>query len=491
VHAWGFGVHAFSELTFAIPPQVAAFRSTVGIDNIADTGGCVRARVYFGSTDGKPAYQSPLLIGSSKTVDTGVVRMPTPPKTGGKLILQADPAVRGHPHKADPLNISDKFDWLQPRLLFDKTRLWERVRRYVGPRYSVWRDWTCEIDRPDAYSWGSCPDPVSGDSPLRFLPVVAARGRPLKMSRKMTIYRSNKWLVVDAGYLDGSRQDPKSVTLKIDGEEIAPEKIPIRQYWRRAAPLIFPIEKHHRKEVTVVLTQRADGKAMYWRQIAVTTKVPYAYRLVSALKELGKNDMQVSRGVGLELQRSSRLNDRIKEVVEFEQKGGVANYYNQLHSYYYGSRVSKGIGGVTIGPNWRGGDKGFMALQHLSWVWYAVVTKDSRVSENALRGLQKIKRGPDGRSGFRLHRTERMPSSRFGIPCGLMIRNRRRKEIAVFRIDGYGRPECPRKIKPGAEIKIRTTDGSRYEAHEPKLHYRKSKPIAGCDVKGGTVWEIK
>ncbi|MDP6635872.1 MAG: NPCBM/NEW2 domain-containing protein [Phycisphaerae bacterium] len=490
MYAWGFGVHAYSELTFAIPPEVSAFRSIVGIDSIANTGGCVQARVYIGSIDSKPLYQSPLLIGSGKTGDTGVVRISPLPKTGGRLILQADPAVRSCPDQADPLNICDKFDWLEPKLIFDKARLWDPVRKHIGPRERVWRDWTLEIDKPDAYSWGSFPDPVTGDAPMRLLPVVAVRGRAMKLSRKMTIRGGDKWLVVDAGYVDGSRQDPKSIILRIDDEEVAPEKIPLRQYWRRAAPLVFSVEKYKRKEANVVLTQRPDGKAMYWRRIAVTNREPDAYRLLMALKDMGVKDMQVSRGIGLEMQRHARRNERVDAAIKLERKGAVANYYDHLHSYYHGWPVARSLMGFTIGPNWTGGDKDFTELQKFPGLRYVVVTNDSGVSKKAVDELSRIKRGPDQR-GFRIHRPERMPSARFGIRCGLTIRNRRHKEVAVVKVDWSGRLIDFRRIKPGSEMKIVTEEGCRYEAHPPKLYYRKSSPIAKCAVKGQTVWEIK
>ena len=490
MYAWGFGVHAYSELSFVIPPEVTAFRSVLGLDSIANEGGCVQARVYLGSTDNKPAYQSPLLIGSGKTVDTGAIRIPTLSKTGGKLILQADPAVRNSPAQADPTNIRDKFDWLEPKLVFDKARLWDRVREYIGPREPVWRDWTLDIDKPDAYSFGTFPDLVTGDEPIRLLPVVAARGRALKLSRKMEIRGGDKWLVVDAGYIDGSRQDPKSITLRIDDDEVAPEKIPLRQYWRRAAPLIFSIEKYKRKEANVVLTQRPDGKAMYWRRITTAGREPDAYRLVMALKDMGKKDMQVSRGIGLEMQRYARGNERVDAAVEMERKGAVANHYDHLHHDYHKWPVARSLMSFTIGSNWTGGDKGLMEFKKYPWLRYLVVSNDSGVSREAIKDLCRITRAPD-RGSFRVIRTERTPSARFGIRCGLTIRNRRDKEVAVFKVDRSGRLIDFRRIKPGAEMKIATEEGCRYEAHLSKLHYRKSDPIAKCAVKGDTVWEIK
>jgi hypothetical protein len=490
MYAWGFGVHAFSELIFAIPPTASSFQSHLGLDSIANTGGCVRARVYLGSTENKPAYESPLMIGSARTIDTGVIRIPVSSKAGGKLILQADPAARNHPPQADPLNIRDKFDWLDPQLTFDRGRLFGRVARHIGSRANVWREWTPGLDKRGDYQWGSFRDLACGDGPERFLPAIAARGKPLTLSREMTIGGGDKWLVVDAGYTDGSRQDPKSVTLRIGDEEIASEKIPIRQYWRRAAPFVFSIEKYRRKKVKIVLTQRPDGKRMYWRDIRTTNREPDAYRLVMSLEAMGKKDMQVSRGLGLAMQRRGGKSDRLTAAIEIERKGGVANYYHQLHSYYYRWPVGRDLNGVTIGPGWTGGDKTFLELQHLPWLRYVIVSGDSGVSKKAVGSLHKIKMS-GGRRGFRLHRTERMPSARFGIRRRITMRNRRAEDVAVFKVDWSGRLMASHGIKPGGEVEIETAEGFRYEAHQTRMYYRKSKPIAKCVVKGDTVWEIK
>jgi len=155
LHGWGFGVHAYSELSFALPSAVVAFNSRLGLDHLVEAGGCVRAKVYFGSTKSKPVYESSLLIGSKKTINTGAIRIPTSPEGRINLILQVDPVSRDHPPQADPLNIRDKLDWLEPQLTFDPGRLRGEVRRYIGSHVGAWRGWTAKLDKRGVYTWGS------------------------------------------------------------------------------------------------------------------------------------------------------------------------------------------------------------------------------------------------------------------------------------------------------------------------------------------------
>ncbi|HEX4148754.1 MAG TPA: NPCBM/NEW2 domain-containing protein, partial [Pirellulales bacterium] len=69
---WGFGVHARHELEFELPDMARAFRTWLGLDQLAGSGGCARGLIYVftgrpSNTDLaqlQPAYRSDLLIGS-------------------------------------------------------------------------------------------------------------------------------------------------------------------------------------------------------------------------------------------------------------------------------------------------------------------------------------------------------------------------------------------------------------------------------------------
>ena len=484
LHGWGFGVHAYSELTFALPPAAVSFHSRLGLDHIVGERGCVRGKIYLGSTKNKPVYESPLLIGSGKTAETGVIRIPESPEGRGELILQADPAVRNHPPRADPLNIRDKLDWLEPELILDPVRLAGEVQRHIAPQVLAWRQWRAKFDKRGVYTWGSFRDNVPGIGPERFLPVVGARVQALTLSREMTIRGGDKWLVVDVGYPDGSDLDARAVTLRIGDEDITPEKIPIRQYWRLPAPLVFSIEKYRRKEVKLLLTQRADGKKLYWRGLSMSRRPPGAYQLVLSLKAMGKTDMQVSRGLGLDLQLGRSRNGN--SAIELERLGGVLNFYNHLPSRNNFVHIDRYLHGAIVGCDWIGGEKTFAPLKDMHWLRYVIISRDSTISEKATRVLWAARA-----RALRVHRVDRTPSTRYGIRYSLTMRNRGARDVVVFRIDGNGQFLGYREIKPGAEVKTASREGYRYEAHLVTTDYRKSKPVSRCLVKGGTVWEIK
>ena len=77
-HGGGFGVHAWSELTFDLSVEAVAVRSWASLDRLSGDGGCVIARVLAGATARRQLYQSPHLVGSKQVVRHQLVEYPEP-----------------------------------------------------------------------------------------------------------------------------------------------------------------------------------------------------------------------------------------------------------------------------------------------------------------------------------------------------------------------------------------------------------------------------
>ncbi len=286
-YAWGFGVHAYSELSFTLPQCANSFQARVGLDRIVDMGGCARARVFLGSTTEKPLYESPLLIGSKKTVATGQITIGAPAKGPKRLILQADPAHDNRPRGADPLNIRDKLDWLDPVIALDAAGLQDAVHRAAVEQLRAWKGWTVKFDKRGAYTWTSHFRKAKALERDRFLTMIRAEKHPLVFSREITVGPRDNWVTVDTGVFDGDTFRPKAISLRIDKKEIKPERAPIRQEWQeRDAPPVFAIGQYRRRKVTLELTQPADGTGLYWQAARISDELPGEYRLASILKKV-------------------------------------------------------------------------------------------------------------------------------------------------------------------------------------------------------------
>jgi hypothetical protein len=496
-YAWGFAVHAYSELRFPLPKSANAFRSRIGLDRVVGPGGCVRGRVYVGSTRGKPAYESPLLIGSKKTVDTGRVRLELPPEGPGLLVLQADPVDRGAPDGADPLNIRDKLDWLDPRLELDKARLQEQVRLQIGPLLAASPGWTLRLDRRGEYTWTTHFDADEkvepGDRAFRMM--LQTGGQPLSLRREMTIGPADKWLAVHLGLPTGENPRGDTVTLRVGDRKIQPRKIPLRQLWQtRPAPLVFPLAQYQGRKIVLELTQPAGGKPLHWQSVNTSDVPPAAYRLVDIMKLVGKGDMKVPYELGQALQ-SKRIGKGEKlAALELTALGGIVNFMPSMA----GDVPVDTLANVLVGRDWSGGEKAFIkalaTFKNMPSLESLLVTEESGVSDGVLAKfraeLPKLKI-----SRF----VKRVPSPRQGAHRGVTWRNHCTKEVRILWIDQKGELNfsITRFLSAGQELKRSAYVGIRYEAHysrkdstDPK-DYILSQPVSTFQVTPDGVWDIK
>jgi hypothetical protein len=492
-HGWGFAVHAYSELRFPLPKCANAFRSRMGLDRIVGPGGCVQARVYVGSVKTSPVYQSPLLVGSKKTADTGRIRLKLPSKGPKHLVLQVDPAHDNRPAGADPLNIRDKLDWLDPRLELDRAKLQDQVYRHVGLLIAGSQGWKLTLDRRGVYTWTSHFDETGRSGAGRFLMMLQAQGQPLRFSREMTIGPADKWLAVQVGLPTGENPRPDAVILHVGQRQIKPRKVPIRQRWQSwPAPLLFPIDEYQGKKITLELKQAAGGKPLHWRAVSTSEVPPPAYRLVDIIALAGKSDMQVPYELGQALQ-SDRISDPAKlAALEINQLGGAVNF----RPGFTLKVPLDSLTNVLVGKNWTGGDKMFIkiftTLKKMPSLKTLLVTEDSGVTRGAIAKLQA-----EMPKLTIIRFVKRLPSLGGGKSCHVTWRNLTDKDVLVLYINPAGKLQGSRYLKPGQEMKRQANVGNSYEAHYLRedhtraMVYASRLPLATHVVTPGAVWEIK
>ena len=126
---WGLGVHAPSDLVIPLHPCVIGLQTGFGLDSSVGSHGCVRARIHIApppSTD-QPLFEGHVLVGSEHTVETGLLNI-SPAHTNSKLVLQADPVSLDPPRGADPLDIRDRANWLDPVLKLDRQQVQRAIQ---------------------------------------------------------------------------------------------------------------------------------------------------------------------------------------------------------------------------------------------------------------------------------------------------------------------------------------------------------------------------
>ena len=262
---WGLGVQAYSELAFDLPACARTFRTQYGLDWSAGSGGCVRAAIFAGAATGHLLHRSGHLIGSEKSYDSGPL-----PVTGVKQItLVVDPAHDDRPAGADPFEIRDSFDWLQPLVELDLESLRQEVdRRIESPQWG-WAGWTLVglQNKPCTASvtWDLRPPPFK-----RSRVEIAPRDTFFTLAQRLQINERDRFLVLSVNRLEKDT-GPSRIQVRMGGSAVAEFDVPVFTGPADPDPLLVPIERFRRLSIDVELVQIAQTpqSRVEWRGIGL------------------------------------------------------------------------------------------------------------------------------------------------------------------------------------------------------------------------------
>lgn len=270
---WGLGVQAHSELTFDLPPSARTFRTQYGLDWTAGTGGCVRAAVFAGTATGQILHRSGHVIGTEKTFDTG----PLPVTGAAQFTLVVDSAQDDRPPGADPFEIRDSFDWLQPVIELDLEALRQEVdRRIEAPQWG-WAGWTLAglQNKP-------CVASVAWD--LRSPPVrrsrveIAPRDTFFTLTKRLEIGERDRYLVLSVNRLDKDT-GPSRIQVRIAGSAVAEFDVPLFNAAAEPDPLVIPIERYRGRtlDAEIVQLSQTPQSRVEWRGIGISDRDPIVF----------------------------------------------------------------------------------------------------------------------------------------------------------------------------------------------------------------------
>jgi hypothetical protein len=269
---WGLGMHAYTEMHFPLPACVQSFRSRVGLDQVVGKGGCARAIVYANQAEGEPLFRSKHLIGSDETVDTGT--LPVGGSAGAELILVAHPAHADRPEGADPFDIRDVVDWLEPQVNLDLGSLRTEVHDRLDRLLPGWDGWTVAGGGKEKMTWLSRWD---GANPYdrRFHFEFRPQDASLTLTRNLQLESDQNWLLFYASRNpDGGQTSPTQMIVRIDGKQVGDFDVPAR--WGPTTPLAVPVDRFHNRPIAleVRFVSRGDKSFVDWRSMAIVDKLP-------------------------------------------------------------------------------------------------------------------------------------------------------------------------------------------------------------------------
>jgi len=273
--AWGLGVHAYSELTYDLPAATRNFRTQYGLDWSAGAGGCVRANIFSGPAGGQLLHRSDHIIGSEKVFDSGPLGL-----AGAKqLTLVVDPAESDRPPGADPFEIRDSFDWLQPVLELDPEALRLEVERRLDEPLWTWLGWKSntapKLNCIVSLVWDQQRPPMT-----RLRTEVTPREGFSAWSRRIDCRPADRFLVLSVSRLE-KEVGASRIQVRIGGKAVAEFEVPIQNSPIAPDPVLVPIERFRGQTVDVEIVQIpiAPQARVEWRGVAMSARNPVVFEV--------------------------------------------------------------------------------------------------------------------------------------------------------------------------------------------------------------------
>lgn len=247
--AWGVAVHAPHELVFELPASARRLRTRLALDHAVGSGGCARGQI---EQQGKKLYESPLLIGSGKVLESGSV-----PVAPGPLALIADPAAHDPPRGADPLDIRDELNWLEPLVEHDPSALRRAVQKSYPAAHPVLAHFT--PDPAEAGNWRLVGRFDESDSHACGFRTLLALDGPLTITRRIPLAAPTGVLRVTLGR--SIPAEGATLDLWIDGNRVHRQTLPALTEPAEPLRIEVPLRQPDAAAVTLTLRVAPAGKS--------------------------------------------------------------------------------------------------------------------------------------------------------------------------------------------------------------------------------------
>ena len=218
---WGLGMQAYCEWEVPLGEFVTALRTKLGLDESVGRGGCARGLVYFNKVEGQPAWQSKPVVGSAEVVDSGALPIAGPAGGQKSLILIADPAHVQRPRGADPLDIRDMLNWLEPQFDLDLAKLKVEIEKRVPQLLPALEGWKLAL---------------------------AAGAKLVTLARWDA---ADRYLALSVCRYEGV--PASKVEVHVNGKPLSAFEVPERKLGQLPVPLLLDLKKYPSQQITLQL----------------------------------------------------------------------------------------------------------------------------------------------------------------------------------------------------------------------------------------------
>jgi len=286
---WGIGVHASCQLKYRLPDCASEFQTSVALDRLANRGGCAQATVSVEGEKDAIAFDSGTLLGMQPAVSSG--RLPLP-ASARHLVLQTDATPADAPDAADPLDVRDLVDWLQPTLHLDRRQLKNQVRKLLPGALPDWGRWQVVCGGDEQLAGVTARPQWAGDDPwaARCRWEVISGDAPVCFSSERLVEAGDRWLWIDVR----RRSGPASggvIEVRVDGS-VAGRFAPPAEDESGSSVRIVSLAKYQGRRVRIEVAHRPQqsGGTLVWsalRLIDRPTRTRWAKLDVSTMQARG------------------------------------------------------------------------------------------------------------------------------------------------------------------------------------------------------------
>ena len=232
-----------------------------------------------------------------------------------QLLLTADPVLNDRPKGADPFDVRDCLDWLEPEWKLDKEELRREVASRVSSRIPVLADWTVRAGIPLRRLDGtdSSPKPMDTEQSDPVLLVSNSWDRTVPedervrllikpaevfvtFSQQTKIEKQHRWLAVCISKPVEST-DAATIIVRVDGRSMVEADVPVRTTRLDPDPILVPVSDFQGQNplVEIVLLPAGEKAFVDWRGVVPVETPP---GIAALFDESGELIEQLTEGEG-------------------------------------------------------------------------------------------------------------------------------------------------------------------------------------------------
>jgi hypothetical protein len=157
----------------------------------------------------------------------------------------------GRPTGADPYDVRDLVDWLEPVVSLDPAQLAAAVQRRMPRTIAAWQGWHVDDAEAVPLVVANAVDPVASAETAGYLRHVIRPGAELAVDREWQVMPDQRYLSIVISRPPGVT--PSRLEVRVDGFSVAVGDVPEARPGHQPPPLLLPLDRFVGRTIVVEL----------------------------------------------------------------------------------------------------------------------------------------------------------------------------------------------------------------------------------------------